>query len=274
MGNGIDRCAALDSANVKSGFRLFGNFEARDLFDRTSQSVNRTGQSESAVTVSTGAAISHAIARHPDCAVCDVEACAVYGNEMGCPSFHFAIEKMAHAAKIAQPLFADIGDEDDRAFGFDPGLIEGLDTREDHGQPAAIIADAGNRDDVAAPFNLEFGLFGKDCVEMRSKHEYRGRPIPSGAFSDDVADLVNPHVFQSQLDKTLFEVFGASGFFKGRSGDLTDFHLFINRTGFDGSKKFEGTTDLRIFENLFDICPNGLCKGLAREESYKKQRNS
>src|SRR5262245_18636228 len=151
---------------------------------------------------------------------------------------------MAHAAKIAQPLFADIGDEEDRAFGFDPGLIESLYTSEDHCQPAAIVADTRNRDDVPAPFNLEFSLFRKDCVEMRSKHEYRSRPIRSGAFSDDFADPINPHILQSELDKTLFEIIGPFGFFKGRSGDLTDLHLFIDRAGFDGSKKFECTADL------------------------------
>src|SRR5262249_19679246 len=152
--------------------------------------------------------------------------------------------QMADAAQIAQPFFADVGDEEDRPFGFDLRLVQGASDGEDDGQAATIISDAGARKDLTVAFNLHVRAFGKYSVEVSRQDERR----PAGrarAFADDIARAVNADIFQSEFGEALFEMLGAFLFLKRRRGDFAGSDLVVDSVRFAGLQIFERADDLR-----------------------------
>ena len=82
-------------------------------------------------------------------------------------------EQRFHAAQIAQPLFPDRGDEQDVADGLDAGGVERAHHRQQFGEPAGVVADAG-RVEPAVPFlDGQVGAFREHRVEMR-RHDQPG----------------------------------------------------------------------------------------------------
>ena len=108
------------------------------------------------------------------------------------------VEQVLHAAQVAQALFADVADEGDRARRLHVARLERADDGEDHGQAAAVVADARPANHGALLRGLDVGALGEHGVEVRGEHEVRarGRARP---LAEDVAHLVDAHVLQTQL---------------------------------------------------------------------------
>ena len=107
-------------------FGLVGYFEIGDFGDGAAHGLNGVGYPEGAVTVSTGAFESHAIAHAADTDIDDAQAVSIHGNELVDLARHAFGEKSLHAAKISQAFFTDIRDEGDGARRLDLGLIQSL----------------------------------------------------------------------------------------------------------------------------------------------------
>ena len=113
-------------------------------------------------------------------------------------SFSVVVEQLLHAAQIAEPFLADVGDERDRARRLDVGLLHLADDRDHHREAAAVVADARSLEQVALALHLDVGAFGEHRVEMRREHEMRMRGR-ARIVAEHVADLVDAHVLQPEL---------------------------------------------------------------------------
>ena len=89
--------------------------------------------------------------------------------------FQRLVEEALHAAQVAEPFFADRGDERDRSRCRHAGLVQRSRDREQIGEPAAIVADAGTAKHVAVPSNLDVGAARKHGVEVRAHDDVRAR---------------------------------------------------------------------------------------------------
>ncbi len=101
----------------------------------------------------------------------DAEAEAVYRDELIDLAAERFAEELLHAAQVAESLLADIGNESDRAGRLHMTFIEGARHREDDGEPAAIVADAGAFEHGAFTRHFDIGAFGKDRVEVRGQDD-------------------------------------------------------------------------------------------------------
>ena len=164
--------------NVVFGLRR--DFERVDLRDRAAHRLNRVGHAERAIAVAARSLERHLvpIAAHAD--VGDAQARAVHRDELIDLSLETLVEQLLHAAQVAEALLADVRDKGDRARRLDVGLVQRADHAEHHGQPAAIVADAGPFQDVAVARDFDVRAFGEDGVEVRARRPDCGRAALPG----------------------------------------------------------------------------------------------
>ena len=168
-----------------------------------------------------------AIAQAADRDVRDAEAGAVDRDEAIDLPLHAFVEEILHAAQIAEAFFADRADKRDRARRLDLRLVHRAHDREQHGETAAVVADAGTAQDVAFALDLDVGAFGKHGVEVRGEHEARPR-LRAGPIAEHVAFLVDAHVLQAELAEHLRVDLGALRFLERRRLDLAQPNLILD----------------------------------------------
>ena len=113
--NRVHRRAAADAADVERRPRLLRHLQLLDLGDRASHRAHRVGHAERAEAVAARALEGDAIAMAADRDVGHVHAGAVDRHEPIDLILQRRLEQLLHAAQIAEPFFADVGDEGDRA---------------------------------------------------------------------------------------------------------------------------------------------------------------
>ena len=77
------------------------------------------------------------------------EAESVDGNEFIDLALERRDEELLHAAQIAEPFLADVGDEGDGPGSLDVRFVEGADDAQHQRKTAAIVADSRPFEDVA-----------------------------------------------------------------------------------------------------------------------------
>ena len=151
---------------------------------------------------------------------------------------------MPRTAQVAEALFADIGDKNDRTDGLDPSLVQRSDDGQHHGQAAAVVADARTGQHRAVALDPDVGALGKNSVEMSDERQ-RTAAAGAGTFADDVALAVDADVPEPELGKPLFVVGGSHLFLKRRGRYLAGLDLFGYGLGLDRADKVERPHGLR-----------------------------
>ena len=134
---------------------------------------------ERAEAVAAGALERHAIAMAADRDVGDVHAGAVDRHEAIDLILQRDVEQRLHAAQIAEPFFADVGDEGDRARRLDVGRLHLADDRDQHREAAAIVADAGPSQHGALALDLARRCLRETpCRDARRSRSAGAAPRP------------------------------------------------------------------------------------------------
>ena len=136
------------------------------------------------------------------------------------------------AAQVAEPLFADIGDEGDRAGRLHVRLAQGTDDRRQHGEAAAVVADARPPQHVSLARDLDVGVFREHGVEVRRNHDVRRRCC-AGPIAEDVAGTIDPDVLQSQIGELALQHFATRGFLEWRRRHLAEANLVLDGAPLD-----------------------------------------
>ena len=90
------------------------------------------------------------------------------GNAMGVRA---ALEELAHPAKVAFALFADVGGEEDSPRRGDLGEAQASDQAEQGGETGTVVAGSGAEDAWPVFARCGFSAFREDCVEVGGEKE-------------------------------------------------------------------------------------------------------
>ena len=131
--------------------------------------------------------------------------------------FSSTLNRCFVAAQVAEPLLADVGDEGDRSRRRDLRLLQQPDDADEHGQAAAVVADARSLQHGALARDLDVGLFGEHRVEVRGDDQMRARLRP-GPLAEHVALAVDAHVLQPELLERPLEHLGPRCSLNGGAG--------------------------------------------------------
>ena len=109
---------------------------------------------------------------------------AVYGDEA--VDAGMIAENRLDAAQVAAAFLADIAGEHDVGAGFDAAFFQHFDDRQQHGQAAGVIADAGRVISAVAESHGGVDFERKHGVEM-GRYEQYGAVAGAAADADGVA---------------------------------------------------------------------------------------
>ncbi len=112
-GNGIDRGAAFDDAEIERAARISGNGERGEFDDAARQSCDRIGRAEIGPAVAAGAADSNFEAVRRDALGGDVLGGSAVNCNHGRELRAVAFDQRANSAKISFAFFADVSGKDD-----------------------------------------------------------------------------------------------------------------------------------------------------------------
>ena len=105
-------------------------------------------QAECAVGVAADAVEVDLVGLEAGCLIGDVGNVAAVDGDRCRDVLKIIVEEVLHAAERAHALFACCADEDDVARVLDTRRVAGADHREDHGQGACVVADAGSMEEA------------------------------------------------------------------------------------------------------------------------------
>src|SRR5262245_33129850 len=234
---------------------MIGNLELRDERDRPAQSMDRIGQPEGAVAVTAGTFESDPVAITPYPDVGNPEPRAIDGNKTIDPAFETLVEKVLNAAQVPEPFLAHGTDECERSIGLDVVAVQRVDDANDHGKAAAIVADSRPSDEKAVARCLHHSPLRKDCIKMRAEDQVRARR-PAGSLTQDVANLVDPYVPQSQFLEATFVGFGALALLERRRRYFAKTDLLFQELRFALLHRVECRAQRRISDQArSDLCP-------------------
>ena len=186
----------------------------------------------------------HAVAIAADLTLDQIETLCVDAYKIGYPAGHLLGQKVPRTAQVAEALFADICDKNDRAAGLDPRFVQRADDGQHHRQAAAIVADARTGQHRAVALDGNVGALGENSVEM-GRERKRTAAAGAGTFADDIALTVDADVLEPELGKPLFVIRGTRLFLKGRGRYLAGLDLFGDGLGLDRADKVERPHGLR-----------------------------
>ncbi len=134
---------------------------------------------------------------------------------------------MTDAAQIAFAFLAYIGQHHQGRAKSDLGLDQGVHNRQQSCNAGRVVAGAGSSEAGgtvgAAQRGLERGIGGKNCVEMRGKHDHRAAAFRGkfggGQKSEHIADGVGLDIGQPCLFEAGGDPFRSCLFAKRRSGN-------------------------------------------------------
>ena len=122
-----------------------GGLQLGDLRDRPAHGVDRARQAEFLERVAAGALEDHLVAMAAGRLVDDAADAEPVDRDEAVDVAVVAKQRL-HAAQIAEFLLADGADEHHVADGHELVFVHRLDQRQQRGQPARIVADAGRRE--------------------------------------------------------------------------------------------------------------------------------
>ena len=170
VGDRVDRRAATGDAGAVGGLRAGRHRDAAEPGDRVRHGEHRVDQAERAVAVAAGSLEGDAIALRADAADGDVVHVRAVHRDEGADAVlvRALLEQVPHAAQIARPFLADIGDEQQIGAGAHAGGIHRAQPGEQHGERARVVADTGRVEPRSLAPDREVGAGGKHRVEMGS----------------------------------------------------------------------------------------------------------
>src|SRR6266545_7112531 len=206
--------------------------------------MDRVRDAERAVAVSARPFVGDSVSKAADADVRDAHPGAVDRDEPVDAALELLIKEVLHTPQIPQALFPNRRDERDGAVRLSAAPGERPYDGEQHGQAAAVIADAGSPDDVALTRSSNRRVFWKHRVEVRAEHQVRTRRKAS-ALADDVAGAIDPDVREAERLERLLQRPRAPLFLEWRRGNLAQTYL--------------------IFDDLRLIAPDALERRLRRD---------
>jgi hypothetical protein len=154
---------------------------------------------------------------------------AVHGDEGADPVLvRTLLEQVPHTAQVARTFLADIGDEQQIGAGTHTGGVHGAQPREQHGEGAGVVADAGCVEPRSLAPDREVGAGGEYGVEMGSDAD-QWAVAHSGAHTGDVAFGVDLQVLQAVRLGHRQKRAGAGFLLERRGGDLGECDDVIDR---------------------------------------------
>src|SRR4051794_9800625 len=105
--------------------------------------------------------------------------------------------------------------------------MDGLDQREQRGETARVIADAGRQNETVLFLHGNIGPFGKYRVQMRRDHQLRPAAATALAQGDDIAFGIDGCVLEAELLHSLQEIFRPDLLFERGRRNFGDTLLFV-----------------------------------------------
>ena len=132
--------------------------------------------------------------------------------------------KSSYTREVAEPFFPDVGHEGDGARRRYLRLLHFADDGDEHGQAAAIVADARAMEDASLTLHFDVGAFGKHSVEVRGDDD-AGSRRGAGVVAEDVPHLVHAHTLQAELFEDALQLPAPDFFFEWRRWNLAEANL-------------------------------------------------
>ena len=217
--DGVDRCAAAHSAHGERGLGALGRADVGDLGNGAAHAVDGAGHlAERGVAVAARALEGHLVA---------VAARAQHQHRAigrGLQRHHAVdvqvfLEKVLHAAQVAQLFLAHIAHEHQVAHGGDLLVVQHLEPRQQHGQAARVVGNAGRIQLAVALLHLHIGARGEHGVQV-GRDDQLGAVARALAHAHHIAFGVDGGVGQAQGLEPGQEGFGALLFLERRRLDL------------------------------------------------------
>src|SRR5438094_1321250 len=145
---------------------------------------------------------------------------------------------MPDPTEIAATLLAHGRHKQDRLPGFYPRSYECLADRDERGEAACIVGDAGSLGAQSAARDRDIEFWTGDCIEVGAEHDAVVSRVPLPAPATYVADSVNRDVVQASVTEHLRHTTAACGL---RTGGCRD----RRQRGLAGERHLVGTLDVR-----------------------------
>jgi hypothetical protein len=164
--------------------------------------------------------------------------------------FHALAKQIFHAAKIAEPFFADRPHKGDRARRLNVCFHHCACDGQDHRQTAAVIANAWPAKNRSLTLDGDVRPFREDRVEMRAEHESRLR-LRAALVPQHIALFVDPHVDESDIAKHLCVQLRAFGLFERRRLHLAQTNLVFDGLRLRRADRLDSGFDRRVLQQAF-----------------------
>ena len=145
---------------------------------------------------------------------------------------------MPDPTEIAATLLAHGRHKQDRLPGFYPRSYECLADRDERGEAACIVGDAGSLEPQSAARDRDIEFWTEDRIEVGAEHNAVVSRFPFPAPATYVADSVNRDVVQASVTEHLRHTPAACGL---RTGGCRD----RRQRGLAGERHLVGTLDMR-----------------------------
>src|SRR5947208_1514821 len=126
---------------------------------------------------------------------------------------------MPDPTEIAATLLAHGRHKQDRLPGFYPRSYECLADRDERGEAACIVGDAGSLEAQSAARDRDIEFWTEDCIEVGADHNAVVSRFPFPAPATYVADSVNRDVVQASVTEHLRHTPAACGLRTGACRD-------------------------------------------------------
>jgi hypothetical protein len=139
---------------------------------------------------------------------------------------------MSGASEIAEALFSHVAHENQRATSLDVRFVQSPHQRQQHRQPAGIVANAGPAKQWAVALYLDVGTRGKHGIQMSGDHQ-RNTRVRSRTLADDISTRVHADILQARILEALFEIESSVAFGKRGRRNFGDPDLLGQGFGLD-----------------------------------------
>ncbi len=249
--DGVYGGAPCDLSDVEDGARVGGQVEPGEVGEAVAEDDDGIGSTGVGPGVSSGTGDGDAKAPAAEGAGDDGAAAAAFEDD-GCGdaiAVGGAGEQMAHAAQVADALFADVCGEEDGDGWLDLGVTERGGEGEQTGEAGGVVADAGSLDTgaVGRLARLAGDTCREDGVEVGGEQETgaagAGRCVSGrrAELGEDVAFVVEVRIVEAELPEAVEEPCGAGLFAEGWCGDADELELPLAKLGLVEMQPVEGS---------------------------------